>query len=151
MIKWFRKWQYWNAEMQWAYPTKRPRRFRMFQKTDDGGPKSGTTAYFLVEIKSMFSIALLRFDNFAPERFHTHAFNAFTIWLSGNVLEHHRNGARKYFKAFDTKVTTRNTFHKIEAIDKPAWAISFRGPWADTWNEDRSGKLVTLTHGRKEL
>jgi hypothetical protein len=70
--------------------------------------------------------------------------------LSGFVCEHHLDGRRKYFARGDLKWTPRSTFHKIDALF-PTWAISFRGPWKDTWRESRHGKTVTLTHGRKEV
>jgi hypothetical protein len=124
---------------------------KMFQKAPDGGVNSGTTAYFLIEIKPLFSIALLRFSRHNPERYHTHAFNAYTIWLKGQVREHIRGGQPRLFKAGQTKITKREHFHKVEALGGPAWAISFRGPWVNRWHEDRAGNLVTLTHGRKEV
>ena len=124
---------------------------KFLKKSPDGGINSGTTAYFLIEIKSLFSIALLRFDNGSPERLHTHAFNAYTLWLKGKVIEQHRDGKRHFYQSGMFKTTKRSTFHKIIAMDT-AWAISFRGPWTDTWQEDRGGEeLITLTHGRKEV
>lgn len=123
---------------------------RFFSSVPDGGKGSGVTAYFLCEIKPLFSIALLRFDLGTREALHDHAFNAVTIWLKGKIREHHLDGTTKDFAAGRVKFTKRETFHKVEALEK-TWALSFRGPWVDRWHESRSGKIVTLTHGRKEI
>jgi quercetin dioxygenase-like cupin family protein len=121
---------------------------KLFSKAWDGGSDSGVTGYFLIEIKPLFSIVLLRFGKGTREAFHSHAFNALTFWLKGRVVEHHRDGRKKFFKAGMAKYTSRSDFHKVEALET-TWALSFRGPWTDRWQEDRRQQLVTLTHGRK--
>lgn len=123
---------------------------RLFQKAPDGGANSGVTGYFLIEAKSLFSIVLLRFGNGSREAFHSHAFNAVTLWLKGRIREHDVDGASREFSAGMWKWTPRNCFHKVEGLGT-AWAISFRGPWANQWQENRRGELVTLTHGRKVI
>src|SRR5687768_18405183 len=107
-----------------------PSIMRFFSKSPDGGKNSGVTGYFLVEIKPLFSIVLLKFSRGSREAFHEHAFNALTIWLKGSVEECHMDGRRLRFKAGDVKYTPRTCFHKIIGITD-AWAISFRGPWVD--------------------
>lgn len=121
---------------------------KFLSKAADGGPASGVTGYFLVEIKWLFSVVLLHFAEGSREAFHEHAFNAYTIWLAGEVREEHRDGRKCFFSAGMRKRTPRYVFHKIIAL-KSSWALSFRGPWVDHWREDRSGSLVTLTHGRR--
>jgi hypothetical protein len=123
---------------------------KLLRSSPDGGKGSGVTAYFLVEWKQGFSIALLHFRKGTREAYHSHAFNAWTWWLKGNVLEHYRDGTTGRWSAGDLKYTPRSCFHKIEALTS-TWALSIRGPWSDVWEEDRAGKLVRLTHGRKEI
>ena len=123
---------------------------RFFEKTYDGGENSGVTGYYLIEIKPLFSIVLLNFNKGTREAFHNHAFNAITFWLTGSVKEHMLDGEINYWKAGQIKHTPRNTFHKVEALES-TWALCFRGPWVNTWNESRFGKMFTLTHGRKEI
>jgi len=123
---------------------------KFFQKSHDGGKDSGVTGYFIVEIKSLFSIVLLKFNKGTREAFHNHAFNAITFWLKGSVKEHIISGEIKEWKAGQLKYTPRSTFHKVEALEN-TWALSIRGPWIDRWNEIRFDKLFTLTHGRKEI
>jgi len=127
---------------------------KLFRKSPDGGANSGVTGYFLVEIKPLFSIVLLRFSAGSREAFHEHAFSALTLWLSGEVEEHRIDGAFDFITHFPQagrfKFTPRNCFHKITCM-RPAWALSFRGPWIDYWREKRGDKTVWLTHGRKEV
>ena len=52
-----------------------------------------------------------------------------------------------YNTGFKPKITPRDCFHKIVA-QEVTWAISFRGPWMETWQEKKLDKITTLTHGR---
>ena len=123
---------------------------RFFEKSHDGGKGSGVTGYFLIEIKSLFSVVLIKFRPGTREAYHNHAFNALTIWLKGKVIEHYLDEGKKNWSAGEIKYTPRDCFHKIDA-QGTAWAISFRGPWKKYWNESRKGDIVTLTHGRVEV
>jgi hypothetical protein len=131
---------------------------RLLQRAPDGGSKSGVSGYFLIEIKSLFSIVLLHFAPGSREAYHEHAFNAWTLWLGGHVIESvldpvdpRRVFEARPWKAGDLKYTPRELMHKITAGDEGAWAISIRGPWVNTWREWSKGSLTTLTHGRKEV
>lgn len=117
-------------------------------KSHDGGPDSGVTGYWLIEAKSLFSIVLLHFRPGTREAFHTHAFNALSLWLWGRVTECRLGGIKKPYRAGQVKYTPRNRFHKIVAHGH-VWCLSIRGPWVDTWYEWKAGSLVRLTHGRK--
>lgn len=123
---------------------------RFFSKTHDGGKDSGVTGYFLIEIKPLFSIVLLHFSQGSRDAFHSHAFNALTIWLKGSVVEHMLDGQQHNWKVGNVKYTSRDTFHKVHAQSN-TWALSFRGPWKDRWNESKNNKVTTLTHGRVEI
>jgi quercetin dioxygenase-like cupin family protein len=123
---------------------------KLFRKSWDGGNGSGVTGLFLVEIKPLFSIVLLRFSKGSREAYHSHAFNALTVWLYGRVLEHMLSGETLTWRGGQVKLTPRDVFHRVEAIET-SYALCFRGPWSDTWQESRLGRLITLTHGRKEL
>lgn len=122
----------------------------LFKKAPDGGFGSGVTGYFLCEFKRSFSVVVLHFAKGTRDAYHDHAFNAVTVWLKGQVREHHLDGRVMSFSAGQWKYTPRTTFHKIEALES-TWAISIRGRWANSWHENRRGKLITLTHGRKEI
>lgn len=123
---------------------------RFLEKSHDGGEGSGVTGFFLIEIKSLFSIVLIRFRPGTRDAYHNHAFNALTFWLKGRVIEHHLDGTSQEWSSPSIKYTPRSTFHKVDA-QGTAWALCIRGPWKKYWNENRKGKFVTLTHGRVEV
>lgn len=118
----------------------------------DGGPESPVDGFYIVEIKPLFSIVLLKFNVGVREAFHSHAFNAITLWWKGWVSEEiqisRSHTLQRCWLAGDIKYTSRKHMHRIEALS-PAYALSFRGPWVDTWQEFKDGKYITLTHGRK--
>jgi hypothetical protein len=118
----------------------------------DGGPESSVTGYWLVELKGLFSIVLLRFEGASRPVFHTHAFNCLSWVLKGILLErsltggsHHRLASWRPF------VTRREDFHKVDSIGGSTWVLSFRGPWAKRWHEYRpdTDQFVTLESGRR--
>lgn len=128
---------------------------RLLTKRYDGGDKSGVSGYWVIEVKSLFSIVLLKFNPNNRENFHSHAFNALTLWLAGEVVEERidlKTKEKTYltFSKFMAKFTPKNNVHKVHCT-KPAWALCFRGPWDSTWLEYNEAKeeVITLTHGRK--
>lgn len=124
---------------------------KFFKKSHDGGKDSGVTGYWLIEWKKGFSIVLLRFGAGSREAYHSHAFNAWTFWIKGRVVERFPVGEMITWKpSIFPKYTPRGNMHKIDA-QEVSWAISFRGPWLDTWLERKEDKMYTLTHGRKVL
>lgn len=58
---------------------------RLMSYASDGGINSGVKGLFLIEIKPVFSIVLLRFRKGTREAYHSHAFNAVTWFLKGTV------------------------------------------------------------------
>jgi hypothetical protein len=124
---------------------------KLFYHGKDGGPDSVVEGWWLVEIKSLFSISLLRFSNGSREAFHSHAFNSISWVLRGLLLEQHLNKAYKYYSpSFEPIVTKRNTFHKVTSFGD-SWVLTFRGPWSKQWKEyiPKEDKFVTLESGRK--
>lgn len=122
----------------------------------DGGPLSRVTGFFLVEIKCLFSIVILRFDDGARDAYHTHAFNAVSWVMKGRLIEQVRtpNPHDEYVVIYDPSWlpiwTPRRRFHRVVSVGT-TWAISFRGPWTDKWSEylPVEDRTITLTHGRK--
>jgi len=135
---------------------------KFFKKMSDGGKDSGVTAYTLFEIKGLASVMLLHFRPGTREAFHSHAFNALTLWLKGSVTEERLVNAwfvqnfgsiprieSRFFWAGNWKKTPVTNMHRIIAGKEGAWALTFRGPWKQTWQEWKNGKFITLTHGRE--
>ena len=123
---------------------------RFFYLKNDGGAESGVTGYMLIEWKCLLSLGVIHFKEGSRESYHTHAFNAISWWLKGSVTEQHEGDAKdRYFSAsLKPKITKRSCFHRVVA-HCDTYALTFRGPWQDTWKESRKGQEVTLTHGRK--
>lgn len=133
---------------------------KFFSKGKDGGPESKVTGYWLCEIKSLFSIVLLRFDHGTREAFHSHAFNAVSWVLRGFLVEKILNKKLPtisydelniYSRSIRPIITKRNTFHQVRSVGT-TWVLSFRGPWSKTWEEytEEDGEY-SLTHGRQEV
>ncbi len=126
---------------------------KLFSKGSDGGKSSGVKGFWLIEIKGLFSIVLLRFNKGSRENFHSHAFNALTWWIKGKVTEHHKDGtSNNWMPSIIPKYTPRSCFHKVFA-DETTYALSFRGPWQSKWQEynPTTQKTISLTHGRKVI
>lgn len=133
---------------------------RLFFKGKDGGPESNVTGYWLIEWKEAFSIVLLCFHKGSREAYHNHAFNALSWVLRGWLDEWAIVGqahdedfveATELRPSWKPIFTPRQRMHKVYGMADKTWVISFRGPWADKWQEwfDRTRQFVTLTHGRK--
>lgn len=120
----------------------------------DGGLESKVWVYGL-EIKSLFSIVLLRFENGSREAFHSHAFNCVNWVLTGALKEDLKDspyrgaGIYKYCKSLKPFLIYKDDIHKVSGVGR-SWVLSFRGPWDNTWLEWTEDKgYIKLTHGRK--
>jgi len=122
-----------------------------FLKTaKDGGPKSTVTGHWLVELKSLFSVVLLRFDDGSRDEYHSHAFGSLNWVLSGRVVEQNLDGSVcEYRPSLLPVVTRRSTFHRVVSRGT-TWVFSIRGPWSKTWEEydPKTGDVSVLAHGR---
>ena len=117
----------------------------------DGGAESTVWAHILFEIKSLASIMLLRFEDGSREAYHSHAFDSVSWVLRGRLVEFHHNGSIDiHTPGVLPIITRRSTFHMVRSTGR-TWVLTFRGPWANTWQEIVAGRRITLTHGRKEV
>lgn len=127
---------------------------RFLEICKDGGPESKVWAYVGIEVKSLFSIILLRFEHGSREAYHSHAFNAMSWVLSGCLVEFVKEAreVNLYRPSVRPVFTSRDTFHQVRSRGR-TWVLSFRGPWSRTWREyiPAEARTVTLTHGRKEV
>ena len=127
---------------------------KLFTKAKDGGPNSPVDAYFLIEWKGLFSVALLKFNKGKREEYHTHAFDALTWFLKGDLVEERLIGigvlVKQYKRSFIPKVTTKANLHRVKA-NEDSWCLTLRGPWSKYWTEyDEVSKVATLlSTGRK--
>lgn len=124
---------------------------KFFTKMKDGGPDSPVEGYFLFEIKGLCSVALLKFNKGTREAYHTHAFNALTWFIKGNMREEkfRHSLCSVYTRSLLPKVTMRDNNHRVVA-EEDSWCFTLRGPWSKYWTETnpRTGATTKLTHGR---
>lgn len=121
------------------------------KKNKDGGPHSNTTAYWLWEIKWLFSIGLLRFEGPSRDVYHSHAFNSIGWVLSGCLLEEFSGlypRPRTWNLLNGFRFVSTDTYHKVSSPGV-TWVFTIRGPWQDTWTEIHKAFILTLTHGRR--
>lgn len=123
---------------------------KLFKYCKDGGPESHVFGHFLIEIKKLFSVVLLKFADGSRDAFHTHAFNAVSWVLKGKLIEEHIDGrVVEHRPSLRPILTTRNDFHKVVSVGE-TWALTLRGPWIKEWSEYLPDKqsFITLTNGR---
>jgi hypothetical protein len=129
---------------------------KLFRWLKDGGPESRVHGLFLVEIKSLFSVVLLRFSHGTRDAYHSHAFNAVSWLLRGRLVETYRieHGTAKvtHRPSWRPIWTPRERLHQVRS-EGTSWVLSFRGPWSASWREYLPGKgyEITLTHGRRVI
>lgn len=131
---------------------------RLFSTGKDGGYESTVWGFWLIEWKRFFSVVLLCFEDGSRDAYHNHAFNSISWVLRGRLTEHHLHNLAKrvvYTPSWRPVITRRTTFHKVVSQGR-TWVLSFRGPWAKTWEEYRyqhtpGERYVTLTHGRRQI
>ena len=129
----------------------------VLETSKDGGPESTVWAHWLFECKSVGSIVLLRFENGSRDAYHSHAFNSISWLLSGGLVEDRvdpiteQHVVTTYLPHVAPIITTRDNCHKVTSVGR-SWVLSFRGPWARTWQERRgsadAAATVTLASGR---
>jgi hypothetical protein len=127
---------------------------KFLQKAKDGGQESTVTGYWLIELKSLFSIVLLRFSSGSRDAYHSHAFDSANWVLSGclieKVLRFVPNSSIIYWPSLRPVITRRARYHKVIS-QGTTWVLSLRGPWTSTWREFSHGKETLLTDGRKVI
>ncbi len=127
---------------------------KFLSKAKDGGPKSTVTGYWLLELKKLFSIVLLKFEDGSRDEYHDHAFNSWNWILKGEVVEEFTHPSlNQTLKArLRPYKTQRTRMHRVRSKGT-TWVFSIRGPWADQWREydPKTKEFVTLTHGRKPV
>lgn len=126
---------------------------KIFYNGKDGGPESTVTGYWLVELKPLFSIVLLKFEDGSREAYHNHAFHAMSWLIKGKLVEEFlADEGQPILPSWKPIFTSRRTFHRVRS-EGTSWVLSFRGPWRERWNEYLPGteEFVVLTYGRKRV
>ena len=127
--------------------------FLKYNKFEFG--KQVVSQFVVFECKWLFSIIFFYFHKSTEpqDRFHTHAFNAWSVKLFGEYDEHilddeitgeyhivRREKTLMYFP--------RDSYHRI-ANSNGCMTILFSGPWKKYWKEFVDGKIIHYTWGRE--
>ncbi len=127
---------------------------KLFKKMTDGGPKSNSVGYFLIEWKSLFSIVLLKFTGKTREVYHEHAFHSLGWVIKGELKETIIDGREySYTPSLKPFLIGRRDFHQVSSVTPTTWVFSIRGPWKRYWRQSSQDKTdqYFLTHGRKRV
>lgn len=124
---------------------------RFLSRSKDGGQNSSVDGFWLVEMKSLFSAALLRFRGKSREVYHSHAFNSISWLVRGSLIEHLLDGTEvRHTPSLRPIITLRSTVHKVDS-DGDTVVITFRGSWSEYWWEFQPESEIwsRLEHGRR--
>lgn len=110
--------------------------------------------FTLFEIKYIGGIIINIFNTENQDRFHSHAFSAFSLMLRGHyyedvIVENNKIITKKIVKS---RFIPRNYIHKITKSSPNAMSVTFEGPWGGSWNEYYdNGRVRTYSWGRKVI
>lgn len=109
--------------------------------------------FTIIEVKYLFGIIVNVFNTEIQDRFHSHAFNCFSLMLKGHYYEDVIDGNDIVTKKIEkSRFIPRNYIHKITKSTKNAMSVTFEGPWESIWNEYfDNGRVKTYTWGRKVI
>ena len=118
-------------------------------KYKDGGSKSKVWAY-LFEVKKLFSVALLKFEDGGREVLHSHAFDCVSVILGPGYLEEtFLDGTKRCHTPGRVLATRREDLHQVSSVGV-TYALTLRGPWSGQWFEAREDGVYAMTNGRRE-
>ncbi len=107
--------------------------------------------FTLIEIKNLGGVIFNIFNTVDQDRFHSHAFNAFSIMIKGyyyeDVIENNSIVTKRIEKS---RFIPRNYIHKITKSSPNAISVTIEGPWESSWNEYfDNGRIKSYTWGRQ--
>jgi len=113
--------------------------------------------FVVFECKWLFSIIFFYFhkSKSSQDRYHTHAFNAFSIKFFGEYTEYillnENNGFFKINRRTQIfKYFPRDSYHKI-GNSNGCLTMLLSGPWNKDWKEYINGTVVHYNWGRKTI
>jgi hypothetical protein len=109
--------------------------------------------FTIFEFKFLGGIIINIFNTVDQDRFHSHAFHAFSLMIRGYYYEDVMIDKKIISKKIvRSRIIPRNYIHKIKNSSKNAISITFEGPWKYTWSEYfDSGRVRVYSWGRKVI
>lgn len=107
----------------------------------------------VVECKYIGGIIINYFNTIDQDRFHSHAFNSFSLMVKGSYIEEVIEDNKVITKTItESRFIPKNYIHKIKASEPDTVSITFEGPWGSSWDEYfDNGRIKTYAWGRKVL
>ena len=111
--------------------------------------------FVVFEHKRLFSIIFFYFHKSeeSQDRFHTHAFNAWSFNLFGQYSEYILDEKTKWVEIKRRRNVIeyfpRESFHKI-GNSNGCMTLLLSGPWKDGWKEYIDGEIVEYNWGREK-
>lgn len=124
---------------------------RFLSRSKDGGRQSNVDAFWLIELKNLLSVAVLRFRGRSREAYHSHAFRSLSWVIYGQLTEHLLDrSVVTHTPSLRPVVTLRSTVHKVDS-DGDTVVLTVRGPWSEYWWEFHPEAEIwaKLEHGRR--
>lgn len=109
--------------------------------------------FTIFECKYFGGIIINFFNTDNQDRFHSHAFHAFSIMIRGHYMEDIIENNKVVTKKIEkSRFIPKNYIHKITKSTPNAISVTFEGPWGGSWNEYfDNGRVKTYGWGRKVL
>lgn len=108
--------------------------------------------YTLFEIRNLCSIYFHNINTKKQDRYHTHAFNAYSFIINGEYSEIiFETKQILTFKSGIIRYIPRNLNHKLCDSKPNTWSILICGPYNNIWTEHTENEIIYLTKHRKIL
>jgi hypothetical protein len=109
--------------------------------------------FTIIELKYIGGIIINKFNTTNQDRFHSHAFFAFSWmirgWYNEDIIKDNKIISKKITKS---RIIPKNHIHKIKDSSKDAISVTFEGPWGNTWSEFYDdGRVKVYSWGRRVL
>lgn len=127
---------------------------KFLSKSTDGGPESNSIGYWLIEVKALFSILLIKFSGKSRDVYHEHAFHCISWVLHGELKETLIDGREYVYRpSIIPFFVGRRDYHQVDSVTPTTWVFTIRGPWKKKWRESKvdGSDSYFLTHGRKRV
>lgn len=108
----------------------------------------------LFEFKRLFSVYVHRWNVDYQDRYHTHAFDAWSWMVRGSYKERLYVDDNTYMEHDVTpgfRFIPWFTNHSIANCRPNTWTVTFAGPWRKTWTETKHGIITVFGWGRKRV
>lgn len=127
---------------------------KLLHRDDTSLGVGNISRFTIIEIKYLFGIIINTFNTTSQDRYHSHAFHAWSWMLKGGYFEDVIKDGKviRNVAIWKSRWIPRNHIHRIGYSLPGSMSVTFEGPWESTWQEYfTDGRMKTYTWGRKVL